>query len=1184
MDIPRFSQENLNPKLCQQDVGCTFQDFIHDVLLADYPDLHLFPSLGKDGAIDLSQTMSASRTIVECKYIGKDSFEDSLSLWQNVALKLEKHLADPSGPTKGQAQYKPWYRTDLPIREYIFCISSELRNQNQIDEFKSKIAEFFDTLSIKHKHLNHLNHLSVKVIDWEGCCSLLKQRPHLIFRWFPRTRPQGLVPLYDSPDTITFRSYLNSEKLTYYSRSQHLKVKSVPQDINIPDEENLLDKLENSETTGLIVTGGGGVGKTRLMLEIGRLAQNKKWLVLRVQSRIKEDALVYLTERINQDTLVLLLVDYIEIQREFAELVETLNDLNDTYFLHLRYIACCRTSYYQTIASTPRHTRIDLSPPIQDLAEDWYKDYQRQTVLHILEQNGLEVTDRHLDICRNKPIFAVLISYLHNLGRQPDLAELLKEADFGIWIAKRLQLSFGQTAIDRDLAKFISFFPLQSDKVSLLNQKHGLLLDRLATDGWIEEQPADEFQNIDMWVIAHDVFADQILYSYIRSIPNTLERFIDELLSQAKSLGCLRSAIIILQRLQPELSSLSWSKILRRKISEDITEWSEVRDILIHTSLLSPVDKISMLGEQEEFWRGAELDLDFQNAIGWLTRWAINQKEPALDAKSRSIIDLWLRKASNYTTRSNFILTWGLRFSTEAIREPALKWIQTRPIQFQTHYLLVAWMECYLPLTEISYPFQQWIDKYKEFFHLSFVIKAWLDAGGDTKLVHQSIKAWLEKHGQNPEAGFVYESWLDAGGDTKLVHQSIKAWLEKHGQNPEAEFVYKSWLDAGGDTKLVHQSIKAWLEKHGQNPEAGFVYESWLDAGGDTKLVHQSIKAWLEKHGQNPEAEFVYKSWLDAGGDTKLVHQSIKAWLEKHGQNPEAEFVYKSWLDAGGDTKLVHQSIKAWLEKHGQNPEAGFVYESWLDAGGDTKLVHQSIKAWLEKHGQNLKADFVYKSWLEAGGEFSTIKSPAIMWMHMNYDKLEAVYLSKFLAKQRDIPIETVKDILKWCQKFPDNEDAIWRLNQLSGHLLNEEIGEEVISTSEIVLSSLILNRNPLKSPIRNQINILFSYLFNAHKLSYNPLINRVDTIFNAWIRYHRSFGGDLFPNISIQQLGYVERMVYLIDVGILNLNTDRSSIERFLYWVNNWKPERKKQLIPIFDDIKHKYPAQGLWEIVKVT
>lgn len=891
-----------------------------------------------------------------------------------------------------------------------------------------------------------------------------------------------------------------------------------PPGVDIPEEEKLLSLLEEGDTTGLVVTGGGGVGKTRMMLEIGRLAQRKGWLVLRVQSRLREDALERLAERITPSTPVLLLVDYIETHKDFSELVETLNDLNDTYFLHLRYIASCRTSFYQTIAAISRHKRVDLSPVVQDSIIRWFEGYQKQTVRYILEQSGIEITDRHLAICRNKPILAVLVSYLHSMGRQPDLAELLKEIDFGTWVAKRVQLSFGQTEINRDLAQLVALFPMPFDVTfNLEKEKQMVLFDTLAADGWIEEFPADEFHDVDMWVTAHDVLADQILLSYIRSIPHTRELFTNELLFHASKTGCLRSVLLTLQRLidQPELSSLNWPNILGRNISGDLGAWREVRDILIRTSLLTPLEIIELLGMHEELWKDVEGELYFQNALGWLTRWAVNQKEPCLDSANRFTLDSWIQKASNYPTRTNFILTWGLRFSTEAISGPALEWISKRPTLFQTHYLLVAWMECHLPLEDIALSVQQWIDKFKEEFHLSFVAKAWLDAKGELELVREPIKAWLEEHKVDAEAGFVYQAWLDAKGELELVREPIKTWLEK-----------KIWED---------------------------------------------------------NTDFVYKAWLDAKGELELMREPIKIWLGKHEADAEAHFIYKAWLDAGGDTELMREPIKAWLEKNETDAAAKFVYKAWLDAGGDTELVFEPIKAWLEKHGGDAEADFVYKAWLDAGGAFSVVSSNAILWLHQNYDKEEAVYLTKFLAKQKDIPVETVKDILMWCQRFPNNEDAIWRLTQLKSHLFMDEMAEEVITTSETILSPLISQEISLTIMIRGQITTLFSYLINAHKLKSGQPRNRVDELFLAWLRNPASFGSNPKPHINLQRQSYIQRVVDLIVSGTLNVMADHESLMRFLHWVDNWNPEKKSQLYRKLEYLKRNYPAPSLWDIVRI-
>lgn len=410
LNVPRFYVEYLNPRLSEGDIGDSFQRFVYELLLFDYPNLHFFPARGKDGGIDLIQPTTTSRLVVECKYVGKDGLDEAQSRWRSVANNLAKHIADPAGPTKFQAQYGPWYRTKPPIGEYLFCVSSVLANQDQIDQLEGEIAQFFAELGAAHDHLAYLTKLSVKVIDWNDLCGRLQRRPHIIFRWFPLTRPQGLMPLDESPDRGTFRSYLSSDKLPYYGRGQHLNVAPAPQGILIPDEEGLLDQLKDGTSTGLIITGSGGIGKTRLTLEIGRLAQRKDWMALRVQSRLRNDAIEHLAERITPDTSVLLLIDYIETQRDFAELIETLNDFNDTYSLRIRYVANCRTSYYQAVAATPHHRQVDLSPIDQSLALRWIEGYQQEAVRHILKNSGIEITDEYLKVCNDIPILAVFVS------------------------------------------------------------------------------------------------------------------------------------------------------------------------------------------------------------------------------------------------------------------------------------------------------------------------------------------------------------------------------------------------------------------------------------------------------------------------------------------------------------------------------------------------------------------------------------------------------------------------------------------------------------------------------------------------------------------------------------------------------------------------------------------------------
>lgn len=1068
MDIPRFEQ-HLRSGQAPGNPGDAFQVFAHELLSEDYPGLHFFPGGGKDGGIDLAQSAGGRRAVVECKYVGADGLQEARRRWLEVAGHLSQHLSAPGGPTAGQAQYAPWYRTDPPIREYVFCVSSELGNLRQADELKEEIERFFEGLSAA-PHLAHLSGLSVRVLDWNDLRAALLRRPHLLFRWFKLTRHYGLVTLDEVPDYTTFRSYLFGDRLPYYSRREHLGLAPAPDAVGVLDERGLLGLVEGGQLTGLVLTGGGGVGKTRLTLEIGWLAQAEGWLVLRVLRKLKEAALEHLARWITPETKVLLLIDYVETQRDFAELVDVLNDLNDAAGLRLRYAANCRASYYPTIATTERHREVSLSPASGDpAAAEWFEGYQNRTVRHILEHSGIEVTERHLAVCNDVPVLAVFMSYLRGAGRQTDLESLLEEQDFSRWLVKRLQLSFGGPVVSATLAQLVALFPLPPSAARSEGlREHEALFNRLATDRWIELLPSDETREADTWVTAHDVLADQILLSYFKDNPYTVENFVRGLLSLARRVGCLRQALITLQRLvdKPALKALDWPGILDSSIAEDPPAWRDANDVLVRTSLLTPLQIIDLLGRHEEVWEGAEEEAGFQLAVGWLARWALRQEGLELGGSRRASLESWLRKAAAYAVAGNYVLTSGVKFCPGHVREAALDWIRARPRDFQTHYLMVAWLEQGLPPEEIAPAVEQWSTKFSANSHLSFIARAWLDAkadkellrapitswlavhrgradarfvyrawlsaGGDPEFVKPHLPTWLANHGDDADARFIYQSWLDAGGGTEILSDSLAGWLTRHKTLSGASFVYRSWLDAGGDAGAIHGPLMEWLGAYSTDAGAGFVYPAWLNAGGDAQLISKYVAAWLAEHGALAHASFVYTSWLDAGGGTETVREYLLAWLAVHRTDPGANFVYTSWLYAGGGTEAVGKYVLAWLAAHGASAEANFVYTSWLAAGGGTTRVSDGLAAWLAEHGARGEASFVYESWLKAGGEKRLIEPHLLAWLaeHGADARAEFIYTAWLDSKGSFSTIRS--HALGWLDRHREEERASFLMKHLS--------------------------------------------------------------------------------------------------------------------------------------------------------
>src|ERR1022692_2837432 len=174
----------------------------------------------------------------------------------------------------------------------------------------------------------------------------LRRCPTVLLRWFRRPRETRVRPFDEPAPPRSFREYLPPDHLPYYRRSDHLRANPAPLALGIRDEEQLLADLDRTDVTGLLLTGTGGLGKTRLMIELGRMARDLGWSVLRVADAWDILDLRRFADMIDPEARVLLLFDYIERQNVFAAIAHEIQEINSARFLNLRYIANCRTSYW----------------------------------------------------------------------------------------------------------------------------------------------------------------------------------------------------------------------------------------------------------------------------------------------------------------------------------------------------------------------------------------------------------------------------------------------------------------------------------------------------------------------------------------------------------------------------------------------------------------------------------------------------------------------------------------------------------------------------------------------------------------------------------------------------------------------------------------------------------------------
>jgi hypothetical protein len=233
-------------------------------------------------------------------------------------------------------------------------------------------------------------------------------------------------------------------------------------------------------------------------------------------------------------------------------------------------------------------------------------------------------------------------------------------------------------------------------------------------------------------------------------------------------------------------------------------------------------------------------------------------------------------------------------------------------------------------------------------------------------------------------------------------------------------------------------------------------------------------------------------------------------------------------------------------------------------------------------HGEDADADFVFRSWLEAGGDRDLVWDAATAWLAKHRLEESAVYVTKFIARQRDLPADTVVDILSWCRAFPTNVDALWRLTQLKGNLLVEGVEEDAVATAEVVLADLLQPTSRPQRILRELVTKLFSFLLALAGTRSGPLRERVDSLFVRWLRHPLSFGRDPKPHPTIQRILYFHRISVLIEKRTLDVENDREALRRFMQWLDEWDLARKQRALPILNELKLKHPAPGVWDIVR--
>jgi hypothetical protein len=267
-------------------------------------------------------------------------------------------------------------------------------------------------------------------------------------------------------------------------------------------------------------------------------------------------------------------------------------------------------------------------------------------------------------------------------------------------------------------------------------------------------------------------------------------------------------------------------------------------------------------------------------------------------------------------------------------------------------------------------------------------------------------------------------------------------------------------------------------------------------------------------------------------------------------------------LESGGDPNVLIPYIVPWLHKHASLMEdTSFVIKTWLNFGGTAAAVEQFVFLWLDHYCECYEATYVIEAWLNNTNNLAAIQPQTCRWLKIFKDHKDADFVIKRLCRSRDIPDDTMMDIIFWCRKYADYDEVLFKLdNLIRNHIHNPLIADNWLLD---ILSHWIAKDTLTHQDIGNLECIMFNLIRNNHFAS-GDLSTQ---IFIEWFQSAHSFREEyLSTKFNFLQLPrYFYRYHFLLTKGKIDVRLHEASIRKFLKWVNGWLPETKMKIqLPI--------------------
>lgn len=783
-------------ELVLDSVGDDFERFVFEALSASFAQGGMVRRLGRgrDGAIDIVAESDGKTTIIECKHVGDCKYKTARERWKGVQRNLSRYLPKLAANPKRSpnSPYRFWLDPSRPVRHYLFCVSAILTN-NEARALAREIQEFFNALASK-PGLDVLDALgscpdSIEVKSWDNFEEELNARPALAYRWFGGL-PNGARLLNTNISSAnTFHGFLFSSKLPFFSRSQFMDDVGIT---GLVAEDLLVKNLEHGNSTnGLVITGPGGVGKTRLSLEIGKRLQKKGWLAISLNRQADGESVSGVLRQYRSTAKVVFTLDYAEAASALDMIAEAVRQGGEDGGGHeVRLVVTCRASAFHTVQDTladfyPDNVKLGSGNSTETAYLTW-------VVSKILNHGDISDAAKIERICGNTPALAAFALFLFSNHRdrfEEQFAGLHRMIDFQSWARRRIDAITGSgpdaTRNLKDLADLSLSFPLPLEQRNRIVDGGGrlaLLLDKLEVDRWVE--PSD-----DHLIASHDVLTDSIAARWLIETPGAATTRVTDALRRAASAFRFETAVRVIDRLaaHPSFATMDGAEVIRRLASTVPQAVVENSYLLMVGRMLSEDEKIQLLHDLKFLRDAVTDDRLLDGPVSGVAEYASTLSLSHPVRHLASVLQPILDRAVEHPHRSNIVLRRAYTLFPDRYRPNMLAKIDAEVTASDTHFLIARMLR----------------------------------SGESPQAVLEQTMKWLEIRGRSDsKAVFVYKAWLDAGGSADDIRAKLFAWIHLWRHDERAVYLSKTVSEFNDLPDDVLIDLAVWSEYFSENEDA----------------------------------------------------------------------------------------------------------------------------------------------------------------------------------------------------------------------------------------------------------------------------------------------------------------------------------------------------------------------------